>query len=186
MNPTALVLRMASRAYACGKPLARTAAKSRGYLSAASCERRDLTPPASISSRRSFVYVGVSETLKQLPYEQEWFSAPVRKRTHRAGDGSCVAYAAASRAGKARNFLYAIPPPKPAAAIATAAAIFAGPRPGAMCHGHLSSGYLSGRGNPHPGALHLRAIIVYFVRQTALTQLLKPSFPFFNPHRSIR
>src|SRR5262249_48109655 len=58
----------------------------------------------------------------------------------------------------ALNFLYAIPPPKPAAAIATAAAIFTGPRPGARCHGHLANGYLSGKRNAQPGDEHLRAI----------------------------
>jgi hypothetical protein len=58
----------------------------------------------------------------------------------------------------ALNFLYAIPPPNPAAAIVIAAAIFTGPFPGARCHGHFSNGYLSGSENAQPGDEHLRAI----------------------------
>jgi hypothetical protein len=60
----------------------------------------DLTLLAATSSRLSFVCVAVSETLKQLPYEQEQIlSALVRKRTHRdRGAVPCVPYAAASRA----------------------------------------------------------------------------------------
>ena len=58
----------------------------------------------------------------------------------------------------ALNFLYAIPPPNPAAAIVIAAAIFTGPFPGARCQGHLSNGYLSGNENAQPGDEHLRAI----------------------------
>jgi hypothetical protein len=60
----------------------------------------DLALVASISSRLSFVCVAVSETLKQLPYEQQKLSAPVRKRTHRAGDVAGVPYAAVSRANR--------------------------------------------------------------------------------------
>src|SRR5262249_45296381 len=56
------------------------------------------------------------------------------------------------------NLLYAKPPPNPAAAIVSAAAILTGPRPGAMCHGHLASGYLSGREKAQPSVEHLRAI----------------------------
>lgn len=51
-----------------------------------------------------------------------------------------------------------MPPPKPAAAIVIAAAIFTGPFPGAKCHGHFSNGYLSGREKAQPGDEHLRAI----------------------------
>src|SRR5206468_8453090 len=64
----------------------------------------DLTLLASISSRRSFVCVAASETLEQLRYEQHGLSAPVRKRTHRAGDVPCVPYAAASRANRSCTF----------------------------------------------------------------------------------
>jgi hypothetical protein len=60
----------------------------------------DLALLASISSRFSFVCAAVSETLKQLPYEQQGLSVPVRRRTHRAGAVSCVPYAAASRASR--------------------------------------------------------------------------------------
>ena len=60
----------------------------------------DLTLPASISSRLSFVYVAVSETLKQLHYEQQRLSAPFRKRTQRAVDVPGVPYAASSRSNK--------------------------------------------------------------------------------------
>ena len=52
----------------------------------------------SISSRLSFVCVAVSETLKQLSYEQQGLSAPVRKRRHRAYDVPGVPYVAAFRA----------------------------------------------------------------------------------------
>jgi hypothetical protein len=38
----------------------------------------DFRPLASISSRRSFVCVAVSETLQQLRYEQQWFSALIQ------------------------------------------------------------------------------------------------------------
>jgi hypothetical protein len=58
----------------------------------------DLT--LSISLRLSSVCAAVSETLKHLPYEQQELSAPVRKRTQRAGDVSCFPYAAASRANR--------------------------------------------------------------------------------------
>src|SRR5437773_3861056 len=61
----------------------------------------DLTLLASISSRLSSVCVAVSETLQELRYEQHGLSAPVRKRTQRAGAVPCVPYvpyAAASRA----------------------------------------------------------------------------------------
>jgi hypothetical protein len=60
----------------------------------------DLTLPASISSRLSFVYVAVSETLEQLHYEQQRLSAPFRKRTQRAVDVPGVPYAASSRSNK--------------------------------------------------------------------------------------
>jgi hypothetical protein len=60
----------------------------------------DLALLAPISSRLSFVCVAVSETLKQLPYEQQGLSAPVWRRTQRAGDVAGVAYAAASRANR--------------------------------------------------------------------------------------
>src|SRR5437899_230264 len=56
----------------------------------------DLTVLASISSRLSFVCVAVSETLEQLRYDQQGLSAPVVKRTQRAGDVARVNYAAAS------------------------------------------------------------------------------------------
>ena len=62
----------------------------------------DLTLPASISSRLSFVSVAVSETLEQLRYEQHGLSASVRKPTHRAVP--CVPYAAASRANRSCTF----------------------------------------------------------------------------------
>src|SRR5436305_15050204 len=58
----------------------------------------DLTLLASISWRLAFVCVAVSETLDQLRYEQHGLSAPVRRRTQRAGAVPCVLYAAASRA----------------------------------------------------------------------------------------
>src|SRR5437870_5184003 len=64
----------------------------------------DLTLLASISLRRSFVCVAVSETLQQLRYEQHGLSAPVRKRTHRVGAVPCVPYAAASRASRSCTF----------------------------------------------------------------------------------
>ena len=38
----------------------------------------DLRPLASISSLLSFVYTAVSETLPQLRYEQQWFSALIQ------------------------------------------------------------------------------------------------------------
>ena len=38
----------------------------------------DLRPLASISSWLSFVYEAVSETLPQLRYEQQWFSALIQ------------------------------------------------------------------------------------------------------------
>jgi hypothetical protein len=60
----------------------------------------DLALVASISPQLSFVCVAVSGTLQQLPYEQHGLSAPVRKRTHRAGDVPGVPYAAASRANR--------------------------------------------------------------------------------------
>jgi hypothetical protein len=60
----------------------------------------DVTLLASISSRLSFVCVAVSETLKQLPYGQQGLSAPVWRRTQRAGDVPGVSYAAASRASR--------------------------------------------------------------------------------------
>src|SRR6266576_5245387 len=60
--------------------------------------------PASISARLSFVCVAVSETLERLRYEQHGLSAPVRKRTHRAGAVPCVPYAAASRANRSCTF----------------------------------------------------------------------------------
>ena len=50
-------------------------------------------------------------------------------------------------------------------------AILTGPLPGAMCHGHLSNGYPSGR-YTHPRELHLRPIIGYLVSQAGLEQLL--------------
>src|SRR5437899_9584759 len=59
---------------------------------------------ASTSLWLSFVCVAVSGTLEQLRYEQHGLSAPVRKRTHRAGDVPCVPYAAASRANRSCTF----------------------------------------------------------------------------------
>ena len=69
-----------------------------------SLARGPLTPLASISSRLSFVCVAVSEPLEQLRYEQHGLSAPVRKRTQRAGAVPCVPYAAASRADRSCTF----------------------------------------------------------------------------------
>src|SRR4029450_13216075 len=66
--------------------------------------RRQVDLILSISSRLSFVCAAVSETLKLLVCEQQGLSAPVWKRTHRAGDGPCVAYAAASRARRSCTF----------------------------------------------------------------------------------
>jgi hypothetical protein len=68
--------------------------------------------------------------------------------------------------------LYAIPPPNPAAAIATAAAIFTGPRPGARCQGHLANGYLSGSEIAQPGEEHLRAIVVVISNELSMQLLL--------------
>src|SRR5439155_13379941 len=64
----------------------------------------DLTLLALISSRLSFVCPAVSETLEQLRYEQHGLSAPVPKRTHRAGGVPCVPYAAVSRANRSCTF----------------------------------------------------------------------------------
>src|SRR5438094_4812282 len=64
----------------------------------------DLTLLAWISSRLSFVCVAVSETLEQLRYEQHELSAPVRKRTPRAGAVPFVPYAAVSRANRSCTF----------------------------------------------------------------------------------
>src|SRR5437667_5799422 len=60
--------------------------------------------PASTSSRLSFVCPAVSETLKQLRYEQHGLSAPVRKRTHRVAAVPCVPHAAVSRANTSCTF----------------------------------------------------------------------------------
>jgi hypothetical protein len=60
--------------------------------------------PAWILPRFSFVCVAVSEALEQLHCERHGLSAPVRKRTHRAGAVLCVPYAAASRADRSCTF----------------------------------------------------------------------------------
>ena len=58
----------------------------------------DLTLLASISWRLFFVYVAVSETLQQLRYEQQWFSALIqweRPSLPWSGEesGECASYA---------------------------------------------------------------------------------------------
>ena len=65
----------------------------------------DLTLPALISSRLSFVCAAVSETWKELRYEHQRLSAPpFRKRTQRVGAVLCVPCAAASRANRSCTF----------------------------------------------------------------------------------
>src|SRR5881392_2901547 len=84
-----------------GKASARASRVAFGVLRITKIE---LTLLASISSRLPFVCVAVSETLEQLRYERHGLSAPVRKRTQRAGDVPCVLYAAASRANRSCTF----------------------------------------------------------------------------------
>src|SRR5213596_2805880 len=84
-----------------GKASARASRVAFGVLRITKIE---LTLLASISSRLPFVCVAVSETLEQLRYEQHGLSAPVRKRTYRAGAVPCVPYAAASRADRSCTF----------------------------------------------------------------------------------